>query len=53
MVSEFLQQIPSDYTLSAGTIPALTAGASSFFAQETPPINASFWVEMNAPPFPK
>src|SRR4029453_10358653 len=25
---------------------------SSFFAQDTPPINASFWVERNAPPFP-
>jgi hypothetical protein len=24
--------------------------ASSFFAQDTPPINASFWVERNAPP---
>src|SRR5262249_56426921 len=23
---------------------------SSFFAQDTPPINASFWVERNAPP---
>jgi hypothetical protein len=25
------------------------APTSSFFAQDTPPINASFWVERNAP----
>jgi hypothetical protein len=43
-----VEEQASDTTATAAALSPIPV--SSFFAQDTPPINASFWVERNAPP---